>query len=129
MPFSAKAENTPYLVIILFITAMDTTRENWLKKLVKPRGMNLAISGPRRGKLVLDSLTALILNRYTSEMTAVMTCPATVAMAAPVTPQSRRKMATGSRMMLAAAPARVAAMASLGLPSERMMGFMAWPNI
>ena len=38
-------------------------------------------------------------------------------------------MATGSRMMLAAAPARVAAMASLGLPSERMMGFMAWPNI
>ena len=61
-------------------------------------------------------------------MTAVMTCPATVAMAAPATPQCRTKMAMGSRMMFAAAPASVAIMAMRGLPSERMMGFMACPN-
>ena len=30
---------------------------------------------------------------------------------------------------MATAPETVATMANLGLPSPRMMGFMAWPNI
>ena len=38
-------------------------------------------------------------------------------------------MKIGSRMMLATAPASVEAMANFGLPSERMIGFIAWPNM
>ena len=51
-----------------------------------------------------------------------------VAAAAPIMPQRHTKMKMGSRMMLTAAPARVAAMANRGLPSERMMGLRAWPS-
>ena len=39
------------------------------------------------------------------------------------------QMKTGSRIMLITAPASVEIMANLGLPSARMMGFMACPNI
>ena len=39
------------------------------------------------------------------------------------------QMKMGSRMMLITAPANVEIMANLGLPSARMMGFMACPNI
>ena len=39
------------------------------------------------------------------------------------------QMKTGSRIMLITAPANVEIMANLGLPSARMMGFMACPNI
>ena len=38
-------------------------------------------------------------------------------------------MNRGSSARLVSAPATVAAMAKRGLPSERMMGFMAWPNM
>ena len=44
-------------------------------------------------------------------------------------PQRNAKIKIGSRMMLATAPARVEAMANPGLPSARITGFMAWPNI
>mgnify|MGYP000731655619 FL=1 len=39
------------------------------------------------------------------------------------------QLKTGSRIMLITAPANVEIMANLGLPSARMMGFMACPNI
>ena len=39
------------------------------------------------------------------------------------------QMKTGSRIMLITAPTSVEIMANLGLPSARMMGFMACPNI
>ena len=39
------------------------------------------------------------------------------------------QMKMGSRIMLITAPANVEIMANLGLPSARMMGFMACPNI
>ena len=58
-----------------------------------------------------------------------MICPATVAIAAPAIPiagsPNHQKMKIGSRIMLITAPARVETMANLGLPSARMMGFMA----
>ena len=60
---------------------------------------------------------------------AVMICPITVATAAPIIPQPNMKIKIGSSMMLATAPARVDTMANFGLPSARMMEFMAWPNI
>ena len=67
--------------------------------------------------------------RYQTASTAVRICPSTVATAAPIMPQWKPKMNTGSRIRLVTAPARVEIMANLGLPSERMMGFMAWPNM
>ena len=39
------------------------------------------------------------------------------------------QLKTGSRIMLITAPTSVEIMANLGLPSARMMGFMACPNI
>ena len=44
-------------------------------------------------------------------------------------PHLKAKMNTGSNIMLTTAPDTVAAMAKRGLPSERMTGFMVWPNI
>ena len=68
-------------------------------------------------------------SRYHTDSTAVTTCPMTVATAAPIMPQWQPKIKTGSRMMLSIAPASVEIMANRGLPSARMMGFMAWPNM
>ena len=70
-----------------------------------------------------------ILSKYQAARTAVAACPITVATAAPIMPQRNPKMKMGSRMMLMTAPVRVETMANLGLPSARMMGFIAWPNI
>ena len=39
------------------------------------------------------------------------------------------QLKTGSRIMLITAPTSVEIMANLGLPSARMIGFIAWPNI
>ncbi len=75
--------------------------------------------------LLCSSRTAFMWHRYQTARTAVMICPSTVAAAAPIIPQRKTKMKMGSRMILAAAPARVEAMANLGLPSERMMGLSA----
>ena len=61
--------------------------------------------------------------------TAAAYWPMTVAIAAPRTPRPKTKMKIGSRMMFVTAPATVETMAKRGLPSERMMGFMAWPNM
>ena len=52
-------------------------------------------------------------------------CPATVAQAAPATPQLRRKMQMGSRMVLMTAPTSMQAMEYLGLPSARARLLMA----
>ena len=41
----------------------------------------------------------------------------------------KTKIKIGSKMILTIAPANVETMAYLGLPSERIIGFMAWPNI
>ena len=38
-------------------------------------------------------------------------------------------MKMGSRMMFSTAPATVDTMANFGLPSERMIGFIACPNM
>ena len=67
--------------------------------------------------------------RYHTDSAAVTIWPMTVATAAPIMPQWKRKIMMGSRMMLVMAPARVAIIAKRGLPSERMTGFMAWPNM
>ena len=58
-----------------------------------------------------------------------MACPMTVATAAPIMPQRKQKMKMGSRMMFASAPASVETIAKRGLPSARMTGFIAWPNM
>ena len=48
--------------------------------------------------------------------------------AAPVIPHLNTKINTGSRMILTTAPTTVDSMANLGLPSERMTGFIACPK-
>ena len=70
-----------------------------------------------------------IRRRYQTASAAVMICPITVATADPIMPQWKRKIKTGSSMMLATAPASVDAIANFGFPSARMIGFMACPNI
>ena len=70
-----------------------------------------------------------IFSRYHTARNAVNTWPMTVATAAPIMPHLKTKMKIGSRMMLITAPANVEIMANLGLPSARIMGFMACPNI
>ena len=87
------------------------------------------ISFPFRLKLLFSSFTAFIWKRYHTASPAVRICPATVATAAPIMPIFSGKMKIGSRMMFVIAPATVETMAKRGLPSERMIGFMAWPNI
>ena len=58
-----------------------------------------------------------------------MIWPAIVATAAPIMPHFRPKIRIGSKMILNKAPTSVETMAKRGLPSERMIGFMVWPNI
>ena len=59
---------------------------------------------------------------------AVSACPATVAIAAPAIPKWQTKISSGSSTRFAAAPASVATIANVGLPSERMTGFIACPK-
>ena len=59
---------------------------------------------------------------------AVAACPMTVATAAPVMPRLQPNRKMGSRMRFKIAPIRVENMAKRGLPSARMMGFMACPK-
>ena len=47
------------------------------------------------------------------------------ATAAPIIPHLKIKMKIGSRIILVTAPANVETMANFGLPSERIIGFMA----
>ena len=56
---------------------------------------------------------------------AVIICPMTVATAAPIIPRRKVKIKTGSKIMLATAPARVENMANFGLPSARITVFIA----
>ena len=108
---------------------METTREIWLRKLVTPSSRKRRISLPFKAKLLFWSFTAFMWKRYHTASPAVRICPATVATAAPIIPIFSGKMKIGSRMMFVTAPATVEIMAKRGLPSERMMGFMAWPNM
>ena len=98
-------------------------------RLHSPSGKNFAISSPRSEKLSRRSRTDFIRQRYPMESAAVSTWPITVATAAPIMPQWKPKMNSGSRIVFATAPATVAAMANFGLPSERMIGLTAWPNM
>lgn len=45
--------------------------------------------------------------------------------AAPIIPRRKPKIKTGSKIMLATAPARVESMANFGLPSARITVFIA----
>ena len=114
---------------MLLLAAMDATREIWESRLHSPSGRNFLIRRPLMEKLRFSSRMAFIWHRYQAERTAVRIWPITVATAAPNMPQRNPKMKTGSRMMLTTAPASVDTMANPGLPSDRMIGFMAWPNI
>ena len=80
-------------------------------------------------KLLFSRRTAFIWHKYQMDKIAVKICPRIVATAAPIIPHLNMKMKIGSNTMLTAAPARVEAIANFGLPSERMMGFIAWPNM
>ena len=72
---------------------------------------------------------AFVCLKYQTAIKAVMTCPASVASAAPIMPHFAPKIRIGSKMILKNAPASVEAMANRGLPSERITGFIACPNI
>ena len=119
----------PQRWIMLLMAAMAATREICDSRLQMPSGRNFAASLGRGAKQPLSRSTAFMRVRYHTARAAVSTWPMTVATAAPIMPQRKTKMNMGSRMMLTAVPASVDAMAKRGLPSERMMGFMAWPNM
>ena len=118
-----------YFSVIFWIAAIAMTREIWDRKLQMPKGRYFPASLPWIRKLCPSSRTAFMWYRYQTASAAVSICPSTVATAAPIIPQRNTKMNTGSKMILASAPAKVEAIANLGLPSERMIGLRAWPNI
>ena len=107
---------------------MAMTSEICARKLQRPSGRYAPRIFPRSLKSSAFRRSAFVWSRYHTPIAAVMTCPATVAAAAPITPQCRTKIAIGSRMQFAAAPASMENMANCGLPSERMMGLIACPK-
>ena len=111
------------------MAAMAATREICDRKLQMPRDSVRAMVRRRRRKSPRAGLMIRAWARYQMDNTAVTIWPMTVATAAPIMPQWKGKIMMGSRMMLVMAPDRVATMAKRGLPSERMTGFMAWPNM
>ena len=123
------ASSAPYFWIMLLIAAIAATREICDKKLVMPSVRKRFISPPQSPKLARESRIAFMCARYHSDSAAVRICPMTVATAAPIMPILSGKIKIGSSTMFVTAPATVATMAKRGLPSERMMGFIACPNI
>ncbi len=103
--------------------------EIWDKKLEMPSVSIRPHSFPLSAKSLLVGRMILICCRYQIARTAVTTCPSTVATAAPIIPHLHTKIKMGSRMILMTAPASVEIIANFGLPSARMMGFIACPNI
>ena len=111
------------------MAAIAATRLIWDRKLVIPSVSIRPQTLPLREKSVLAGRMTFMCSRYHTASSAVATCPMTVATAAPIMPHLNTKIKIGSRMMLMTAPASVETMAKRGLPSARMTGFMACPNI
>ena len=108
---------------------MAATSEICDRKLVIPRRSVLLQMLPLSRKSVLKGFTCFMCTMYQTARTAVTICPITVANAAPIMPHWNTKIKIGSRIIFRIAPASVEAMANLGLPSERIIGFSACPNI
>ena len=123
------ASRALYLRTMLLMAAMAMTSEICERKLHMPRGRNARSTDQQGWKLFRQRETDFMRQRYHRARPEVRAWPSTVATAAPVMPQWKPKMNTGSSARFTAAPARVEIMAKRGLPSERMMGFMAWPNM
>ena len=123
------ASIAPYLRIILLIAAIAATRDICAKKLHRPSERVLTTILPFSLKSIFVGLIILARNRYHTAKIAVAIWPITVAIAAPIIPHLKPKMKMGSRIILIAAPTRVDIIANLGLPSARIMGFIACPNI
>lgn len=119
----------PYTRSMLLMAAMAATREIWDRKLVAPSDKVRRHTGPSRASSFRPICSIFMWSKYQTASRAVMIWPMTVATAAPIIPQRNTKMNTGSRMILATAPAKVDTMANRGLPSARMTGFIAWPNM
>ena len=113
----------------MLMAAMAATRLIWERKLVTPKDSIWPQTCPLRAKSPDRGLMIRIRSRYHTARSAVATWPMTVATAAPIMPHLQPKMKMGSRMMFSTAPARLEIMAKRGLPSARITGFMAWPNI
>ena len=119
----------PYFRSILLMAAMAATRLIWERKLVMPSVSIREQSLPWSGRSRRPGRIIFIRGRYQTASPAVITCPITVATAAPIMPQRQTKMKMGSRRIFTTAPASVDIMAKRGAPPARMTGFMACPNI
>ena len=123
------ASTAPYLRSILLIAAIAATSEIWERKLQIPSTSARPAILKSGLKQAPERETVFVRRRYHMEAAAVTICPSTVATAAPIIPQWNEKIKIGSRMILTIAPASVEAIANRGLPSARMIGFIACPNI
>ena len=113
----------------MLMAAMAATRLIWERKLVMPSVSIREQSLPWSGRSRRPGRITFIRGRYQTASPAVITCPITVATAAPIMPQRQTKMKMGSRRIFTTAPASVDIMAKRGAPPARMTGFMACPNI
>ena len=111
------------------IAAIAATREICERKLVRPSVSVLRIMMLSGLKSVFAGLTSFILQRYHTASPVVTICPITVATAAPIMPHLKAKMNIGSSIIFSTAPASVETIANFGLPSARITGFIACPNI
>lgn len=123
------ASAAPYLRSILLIAAIAATNETCERKLQIPSdSVRPMIFGFSR-KHDRESAADFMRRRYHTAAAAVTSCPMTVATAAPVMPARKTKIKIGSSTRLTTAPASVEAIAKRGLPSARIIGFIACPNI
>ena len=111
------------------MAAIAATRLICERKLVIPSDKMRLQSPPLSLKSPFPGRITRILHKYQIASTAVTICPSTVATAAPIIPQRHTKINTGSKIVFNIAPASVDAIANFGLPSARIIGFSACPNI
>lgn len=114
---------------MLLMAAIAATRDICERKLQMPSVREWRTMPDFNRKADFESRMTLVCIKYQTARTAVTIWPNTVATAAPIIPHLKIKIKIGSNIMLIMAPASVETMANLGLPSARIAGLAACPNI
>lgn len=109
----------------MFVSAITMVMANCVIKLLRPKTTIFPQDFAFRRNEAESRRIVLKRGIYTTDTIKEATCPATVAIAAPLTPISKIKINTGSRITLRTAPITMESIAYLGLPSARIMELTA----
>ena len=102
-------EAGPVRTIMLFATLMIITMAIWVIKLETPSWQSFRVNPPASRKLDAQNRTDLGRRKYKAVILQEAIWPKIVAIAAPFTPISHRKIATGFKIKFITAPKMVAA--------------------